>query len=208
MKTFTIAITNPTIDTHSIVLLPGYNFEASNSLNRNIAIDGDFKVNLPTRYDGIGEYTSVGVYGEGDKAIKNNRVYEITSGDLEPGTRLDPELGGDWTLEYSGYCTGTGLPKRIIEFFNVVKLSSVNLKKIKLSSDNEQQLFQSLNIEQLSPFGDMANDIMILSAYQDEHKFRNKILHIEKDILLTMNTRISIPLLANSNLYVTMEIDA
>ncbi len=207
MKTFTIALVNPTIDNHNIILLPGYNFEASNSLNRNIAVDGDFKIILPTRFDGISEYTSAGIYAEGDKAIKNNRVYEITSGNLEPVTRLDPELGGDWSLDYSGYCNGTGLPKPIIEFLNVVKLSSVNLKRLKLSSDNEQQLFQSLNIEQLSPFGDQANDIMILSAFQDEHKFRNKILHIEKDIQLTMHTKISIPLMGNSNLYVTLEID-
>ncbi len=105
--------------------------------------------------------------------------------------------------------TASGSPMPIDYFTAFVKQNPVNLVGMRVSSSVKEQLQQVMTVKEHSPFRQVQSKEYFLSTYISENNYREDIITVPTpDVVLGDETELSLPIMPNAKVTVTLFIGA
>ncbi len=149
----------------------------------------------------------------GDKYVPN-QIFNITQDNSTKDITIVrpegiPRTGTFPSLRNKLSLTGSSNPKSIESFYSFLQFSPIHVKAMKIqSSSSANQLSEFLTIRSMSPFRDMATEIINPDIYLSQDSYQDKKVIFPVDLILSKDTQIEYKVLDGNSVTITFFVDA
>ena len=141
----------------------------------------------------------------------NNQLTTTETVVLFPGYTWYPgATGNNWLKDGviktvdSKTLSASGSPKTIAELLGFLMKNPITLHAMRFNSSEAGQVSQQMVYKELSPFKDLQSRVIDLGAYVNENTYKDKMVTVPMDVVISGDVELSIPILANSTCTITL----